>query len=406
MTPKIYSLKEHSIPKENIDPKVYYIIQKLRLEGHTAYLVGGSVRDLLLKVPPKDFDIATSAKPLEIRKHFHNSILIGRRFPLAHIRFGKKIFEVATFRAGDVDEKRLITRDILWGNEEQDVLRRDFTMNGLFYDPETETIIDYVGGFDDLKKRLIRTIGDPELRFIQDPVRMIRLLKFRARFSLDIDPITYQALEKCRQEIIKSSSARILEELLRMLESGASKPFFSLLHLHGLLEYLSPPLAHFFALEEKQELLALLHQVDELMKQPLDGKMSRSVLLSSLVFPLFDRFLQGEFLDRHKEHHLGMIQQEARILLHEIFSPFFLISRKMKGEMISILTNQYRFFPLLEKDRKKYPRLPRDPSLPLSIFFLKIRSLANEALFPVYSRWKEVISYKREHRGFRRRNGV
>lgn len=228
MTPKVYTAEEHGIDPKNIDPNVFYIIEKLKKNGYSAYLVGGSVRDLLLKVKPKDFDISTSAEPQIIKQLFKNCILIGRRFRLAHIRFDKKIYEVSTFRKGDISAE-LILRDNEWGNEEEDVLRRDFTINGLFYDPENQVIKDYVGGVDDAKHGLLRTIGPAKVRFIQDPVRMIRLLKFQARFNFKIEDETVQALDLCKKEIIKSSQARILEELFRMLQSGSSMPFFELL---------------------------------------------------------------------------------------------------------------------------------------------------------------------------------
>ena len=253
MQPKIYDVGEHQIAPDKIDQHAFYVIQKLRQAGHKAYLVGGGVRDLLLKTRPKDFDISTSAKPEEIRSLFRNAILIGRRFRLAHIRFGKKVIEVATFRAGATEEAGLIVRDNEWGSEEQDVLRRDFTINGLFYDPENQTVIDYVDGYSDLAKRTLRAIGQPDVRFMQDPVRMIRLIKFCARFDFEIHRPTFEALLNCKGEILKSSSARIFEELLRMLESGAAKPFFHLLNEYGILKPLSPNLSRFL---EKPENLA------------------------------------------------------------------------------------------------------------------------------------------------------
>jgi poly(A) polymerase len=182
----IYPFETHRIPKEKIDADALFVLEKLRRAGHIAYLVGGGVRDLLLNKTPKDFDISTSADPDQIRRLFRNAILIGKRFRLAHIRFGEKIFEVSTFRSGSNEADTLILRDNDWGTPEQDALRRDFTINGLFYDPHTETVIDYVGGYPDIEKRILRTIGQPFLRFKQDPVRMLRLLKFRARFGFDI----------------------------------------------------------------------------------------------------------------------------------------------------------------------------------------------------------------------------
>src|SRR5262249_34556430 len=148
MNPTIYEQTSHQVSLDEVDPDALKVIKTLQKAGHTAYIVGGGVRDLLLKQKPKDYDISTSAKPEEIKQLFRGQcLLIGRRFRLAHIRFGKKIIEVATFRAGDNESDQLIVHDNVWGTPEQDVLRRDFTINGLFYDPSTETIIDYVGGY-------------------------------------------------------------------------------------------------------------------------------------------------------------------------------------------------------------------------------------------------------------------
>lgn len=235
MHPKIYASDQHEIDINMVDPNALYVIQKLQDAGYSAYLVGGSVRDLLVNKVPKDFDISTSAKPEEIKQIFKRQcLLIGRRFRLAHIRFGKKVIELSTFRSG-VNEGELILHDNIWGTEEEDVLRRDFTINGLYYNPSTQTVIDYIGGLEDIHQGILCTIGDPIVRFKQDPVRMLRLLKFRARFGFKIEPHTRKALVLCRNEIVKSSPARILEEIYRMLESGASAPFFNSWKNRGFL---------------------------------------------------------------------------------------------------------------------------------------------------------------------------
>jgi poly(A) polymerase len=201
--PKTYVTGDHDIDHSLIDADALWVLKKLKDAGYIAYLVGGSVRDLLIKEAPKDFDISTNAKPEEIKDVFKRQcLLIGRRFRLAHIRFGHKVIEVATFRSGD-NESDLIIRDNQWGSEEEDVLRRDFTINGLCYDPTTRTIIDYVGGWEDIHKKLLRSIGDPRVRFKQDPVRMIRLLKFRARIAFEIEEDSKKALLECRDELLK-----------------------------------------------------------------------------------------------------------------------------------------------------------------------------------------------------------
>lgn len=386
--PKIYSLEEHKIGASQIDPQAFYVIHKLREAGYKAYLVGGGVRDLLLKQKPKDFDISTSAKPEEIRALFRNAILIGRRFRLAHIRFGKKIIEVSTFRAGETEAADLIVRDNVWGSEEEDVLRRDFTINGLFYDPETEEVIDYVDGYQDIEKRVLRTIGKPEVRFIQDPVRMIRLIKFCARFNFDIEAPTFEALLRCKKEILKSSSARVLEELLRMLESGSAKTFFHLLHQYGMLHSLLPELAHYLEIHPETSLFSLLEEIDsEIKKQP--NPFDRSLLLSALIFPVFDEYMKGRVKLHSKLPHLGQIAESANHVIDCIFSPFFTLPRKTRSIVTFLMTSQYRFIPLDGRQLKK-PRAPNDPFFPVALHLLKLRSAVHTELLPHYTFWTET----------------
>lgn len=394
MQPKKYSFEEHDISFKNIDEHAYYIIEKLKSKGFSAYLVGGSVRDLLLKQVPKDFDIATSAEPSQIRSIFPNCILIGKRFRLAHIRFGKKVYEVSTFRTGDISTSELILRDNEWGTEEEDALRRDFTINGLLYDTTNQSIIDYVGGFEDAQKSLLRAIGDPKIRFIQDPVRMIRLLKFRARFNFEIEKATLNALECCKEEITKSSQARILEELFRMMVSGASEPFFRLLQDHGLLKLLLPELSSY--LNDDDSIYDLLKQVDDHVWKRSDEVVDRSVLVSCLIFPLLDRVLK----DKKENVHLGIIAEEAREIVQRVFHPFFHISRKIKGTVVSIMVNQYKFTPLNSTAQKRRIRISRDPSFPLAMSFFKLRSMHKAELLETYTLWHEhvVNAHHRENK--------
>jgi len=390
MQPKIYSLDDHRIAQDKIDQHASYVIHKLRQAGYKAYLVGGGVRDLLLNQTPKDFDISTSARPEEVRAVFRNAILIGRRFRLAHIRFGKKIIEVATFRAGETGVADLIVRDNVWGSEEEDVLRRDFTINGLFYDPETQEVIDYVDGYVDLEKRILRTIGTPEVRFSQDPVRMIRLLKFCARFNFEIEKPTFEALLNCKKEILKSSSARIFEELLRMLESGASKAFFHLLNQYGLLHPLLPELAHYLDTRPESTVLPLLAEVDAEIKKGHPQNLDRSLLVAALIFPLFDEFIKARAKADRKMPHLGQIAETANHVIDCIFSPFFTIPRKTRSIVSFLITTQYRFIPL---DGRKVTRAkaPSDPFFGAALHLLKLRASVQTELLPHYTFWTEAI---------------
>lgn len=233
---------------ELIDSDADRVVRKLARAGHKAYLVGGCVRDLLVGKTPKDFDVATSATPNEVRNTFRNCRIIGRRFRLAHVFFGDKIIETSTFRANPRDEDEdegelLIRRDNVFGTETEDARRRDFTINGLFYDVEKQEVIDHVGGLADLKAGLVRTIGDPDIRFQEDPIRMLRALKFAARLDFEFEPRTFEALLRWRGEISKCAPPRVLEEIYRLLRGGAARRSFELLVQTDVLQVMSPQLA-------------------------------------------------------------------------------------------------------------------------------------------------------------------
>jgi poly(A) polymerase len=240
------------IDPDRLDPDALKVIARLRHMRHRAYLVGGCVRDALLEKTPKDFDIATDAHPGEVRAIFRNCRLIGRRFRLAHVYFrGGKVIEVATFRknptdvAEDVadDGDLLITRDNVFGTAEEDAVRRDFTVNGLFYDVAQGEVIDYVGGRADLESRRIATIGDPEIRMREDPVRALRAVRFAARLGFIIAPDTFEAMRRHAGELARCAPARVLEETFKILRCGGSSRAFELLRACGALPVVLAPLA-------------------------------------------------------------------------------------------------------------------------------------------------------------------
>ena len=245
--PWILERSQHSISRRDIDPNVLKALYRLIAANYTAYLVGGGVRDLMLGRRPKDFDVATSAHPQQVRDLFRNSRLIGRRFRLVHVFFGPQNIEVATFRrrAEDVAEgdDPMIRHDNTFGTPEEDAFRRDFTINALFYDPRSFEVIDYVGGVPDLHARLIRTIGDPEVRMREDPVRMIRAVRFATKLNFEIEPATRAAIERHCGDLAKSSVPRLVEEIFRTLNfKGAERALFLMEQL-GLLEVLLPKLS-------------------------------------------------------------------------------------------------------------------------------------------------------------------
>ena len=249
---------EHKIQQKQICERADAIIRKLQKAGFEAYLVGGCVRDLLLGLTPKDFDIATSAHPEQVRKLFSSARLIGRRFRLAHIYYGRDYIEVATFRAphdesaqGQVNEQGRILHDNVYGSLEEDVWRRDFTINALFYDPVNGDVLDYVGGMQDLAKRRLHLIGDAEQRYREDPVRMLRALRFVAKLDFELDGPTGKLIYAMGSLLYGVAPARLFDELLKLLHSGYGWKTFLLLEQYQLLPALLPITATSLAQDEK-----------------------------------------------------------------------------------------------------------------------------------------------------------
>ena len=289
VAPRILSRPEHIISRKNIDPEALKVLYRLKNHGFLAYLVGGGVRDLLLGRRPKDFDISTSAHPQQVRKLFRNIFIVGRLFRLVHVRFGRKVVEVATFRRASEPEAgdTLIRRDNTFGTPEEDAFRRDFTVNALFYDIANFSVIDWVSGLGDVEARVIRTIGDPGLRFREDPVRMLRAVALAARLDFHVDPDTAEAIRFLRGEIVRSSFARILEEFYKILRQGQSRRTFEMLHEYGLLAYLLPE-AHRAITDGGRVLFDSLDRLDEYRNAgPADpDTLTNSLLAGSVLVPL------------------------------------------------------------------------------------------------------------------------
>jgi len=294
-------VREQSFEPSCIDPSALKVVSRLQAYGYEAYFVGGCVRDLLLGRRPKDFDVATSATPDEIKRLFKNCRIIGRRFRLAHIIFGEKIIETATFRRNprseaDEADDLYLRRDNVFGTPEEDARRRDFTVNGLYYDPSTHRLIDYVGGLEDLERRIVRAIGDPDIRMQEDPVRILRAIKFAARLGFDIDPPTYEAMLTHRALIRRCAPARVVEEIFRLLRAGAAAPSMRLLAATGVLEVVLPSLhaelAHEGSTNGKTwtRLLATLEALDRVAKNATSPP-TNAFLLATLVRPFVDDIL-------------------------------------------------------------------------------------------------------------------
>ena len=266
------------ISLDRIDQDALKVVRRLQRYGHQAYLVGGCVRDLLLEQTPKDFDVSTSATPSQIKKLFRNCRIIGRRFRLAHLFFGRKIIETSTFRAppevdpGATGEEMIIWRDNKFGTAEEDARRRDFTINGLFYDPVAERVIDSVGGLDDLRALSIRTIGDPQVRMQEDPVRILRAIKFATRLQLQIEPQTLRAMVEFRGLIASCAVARVLEEIYKLLGGGHSAAAFRLMHSTGVLSVLLPEVTAVLEPPQDAEAARPLQPIDGLKPTRRSGQ--------------------------------------------------------------------------------------------------------------------------------------
>ena len=285
-------MKSEQIEFKKLDPDALQIIETLQLNGHEAYFVGGCVRDLLLGLTPKDFDLATSATPREVRRLFRNCRLIGRRFQLAHLLYGSdKIIEVATFRRApskELQRGKLIVDDNNFGDVTSDSFRRDFTVNALFYDPIEDRIVDRCRGKQDLSKRLLRTIGEPRERFQEDPIRMLRGIKFAARLDLSFEKETEAALRSERSELSKAAKPRFLQELLRMMQGGAAARSYELLEGFAFLELLCPELLATWEARPATRAMSqgLLQRLD-LLPPERRAELSDPTMVAILFWPTF-----------------------------------------------------------------------------------------------------------------------
>jgi len=304
--PVIIPRSDHPISRQHIDADALKVLYRLQQFDHIAYLVGGSVRDLLLGRTPKDFDIGTSAHPYQVKRLFRNCWIIGRRFRLAHVKFGQKVIEVATFRrqvpAGTEEEPAaappvpappsvavddpdlLVHHDNTFGTPEEDAFRRDFTLNALFYDIETRSIIDYVGGLDDIRAGVIRCIGIPEERFQEDPVRMLRAVALAARLDFRIDDPVLVAIGHYHGELARSAPPRLMEEIYKVLRAGAAEKTFRMLVETGLLAALAPEVPGRITDTFWHSLQAIDNHRRSFKRNP--ESLGNAILLGSLLIPL------------------------------------------------------------------------------------------------------------------------
>lgn len=386
-----------------LDPDAVRIVKRLTENGFLAYLVGGSVRDLLFGLKPKDFDIVTSATPKDMRKLFRNCRIIGRRFRLAHVFFRDKIIEVATFRAAtpppevtdrEVDDDStghehgalIIRDDNVFGTPEEDALRRDFTVNALMYDVERQVILDYVGGVADVERKEIRTIGDPRIRMREDPIRMLRAIRLAARMGCRIEPATWDAIVSYRQEIVHAAAPRIGEDVLRMFRGGAVLPALDMMIASGVLEVILPELHQHLALsldagtEEVEGLRAALRIADAKTQagQPLTTPVQLSLLLApTLLTPANGRRVTPESAG---EALRPMAQRLA-------------ISKKDSERIRQVLFTVPRLAPV-PGGRKRRPSGPlvRRAFFPEALDLFEVMALASGDCLDEAARWRKKLA--------------
>lgn len=298
---RVIARDQHPISRKQISANALRVLYRLRDAGHQACLVGGAVRDLVVGIQPKDFDVATNATPEQVRQLFRNCRLIGRRFRLAHVVYGREVIEVATFRANsddgsggrETDPDGRLLRDNVYGSIEDDAIRRDFTANALYYAIEDFSIYDYVGGFEDVVNRVLRLIGDPHTRYHEDPVRMLRAVRLAAKLDFRIDPETAAPIPQLAGRLAEAAPARLFEECLKLFLAGHAVASFEGLERHGLLSVLLPETAAALRANRggalRRMLIAGLRATDARVAS--DEPVSPAFLFALLLWPAYCKAL-------------------------------------------------------------------------------------------------------------------
>ncbi|MEA3195686.1 MAG: poly(A) polymerase [Betaproteobacteria bacterium] len=388
--------EKHGLAREAISPAAAKVCAVLREAGFSAYVVGGAVRDLLLGIAPKDFDIATDARPEQIKPLFRRAIVIGRRFRLVHVMMGPETVEVSTFRAADPqtaekDEHGRVLRDNVFGNQEEDARRRDFSVNALFYDPATEEVVDFHGGLADLKKRVMRVIGDPETRYREDPVRMLRAVRLGAKLGLTLDSATREPIRRLAPLMERVPPARLFDEMLKLLLSGHASACLRQLRDVGLHKGLLPLL-------------------DVILEQPLGERFvtlalaqtDERVLAERTVSPafLFAALLWHEVLAAWKAH-MSRGERSVAALEHAMDEVLdtqcakLAITRKLTATMREVWVMQPRFE---QRSVGRAFRLLEAPRFRMAYDFLALRAASGEVPAEIEAWWRAFQSADDETR--------
>jgi poly(A) polymerase len=402
-SPIVIPRSEHTLSRANISENAVKVLYRLKGAGFQAHLVGGGVRDLLLGREPKDFDVATDATPDEVRGTFRNSRLIGRRFRLAHVRFGREIIEVATFRGtqseGDGGERRvengMIVRDNVYGSIEEDAMRRDFTVNALYYNIADFSVLDFAGGMEDLQQGVLRLIGDPEQRYREDPVRMLRAVRFAGKLGFNMAPSCEAPLHEFGGLLHSVPASRLFEEVLKLFHSGTALIAFEKLRHYDLFEYLFPEAESSLAREEHDFPITFVNRgLDNTDRRIRDGKpVTPAFLFAVLLWEPVRK--HSAALERQGQHPAVAVQQAGSEVLARQ-QDHVAVPKRFTLQMREIWGMQHRF----EARKGKRPlRLMGHPRFRAAYDFLLLRAESGEVDSELAEWWTQFQEVNAEERG-------
>jgi poly(A) polymerase len=377
--PQIIPRPEHQLSRKHIEVEALKVLYRLYHAGYKAYLVGGGVRDLLLGKRPKDFDVVTDARPGELRKLFKNSRVIGKRFRLVQVFFrGGHIVEVSTFRCRsefDANSAESLPKDNTFGTPVEDAHRRDLTINALFYNIADFSLVDYVGGLEDLKARLIRVIGPPALRFTRDPVRMLRVLRHAARINFTIEDEAWEEIKAKRQLIQVCPASRLRDELMKDFKSGSARPFFDLMFSSGLFYAIFPCWEKVLGDKGEKRLLDLFGRVDALVQA--ERFISDSLLWALFLTSYVEGLIRPETLKELRE----FIKVTAPLAFAGIEFP-----RNWAEDICHTLAVEMAIAPLLNENRPVPARLARLAAFDQARVLYRLKYAPAEELPEIFTR--------------------
>ena len=394
--PVIIAREQHSISRKQFTKGTLDVLYRLSEAGFTAYIAGGGVRDLLVGRHPKDFDIATNARPEQIKRLFGYCRLVGRRFRLAHVHMRDEVIEVSTFRANLEDaqqksrfheksEDGLILRDNIYGTPEQDAWRRDFTVNALFYNIEDFSIIDYVGGLKDIESKLIRSIGDPDVRMVEDPVRMIRAARFASTLGFQIEPGTESAIMRNASGIALASPARMFEEIQKLFYCGHSRDVFHQLMRLGLLEYMLPEVDAGVKASTRQ-----MQWIERVCRQLDTWRSHRVPVTAELLFALLFGLIHEAKIAELSATGMPVFEAADQAVTEHLvaLAPKVLIPKVIGRHLAQLMATQ-SYFTNIKPSRVK--RFMQRPCFHDAFIYFKMRSRFDEQHADEVKFWDEQI---------------